>query len=144
MRTQFTALFLLVFLTPRIASSDASLNCDAYAFAAVAQQQQNVAQTCGFSGPAWSVDFNGHKDWCLAPSTMMANLTFEHNARAQALAQCGVQVPEGAAGDLKLNLQPKQLTPVDLLGLNPQPEPPKPVDLFGLNPQPEPPSMPLE
>ena len=70
------------------ALADANLNCDAYAGAAVAQYQQNLAQNCGFAGPAWSDDFTGHRNWCLAPSTTMANLTAEDNARKTALAGC--------------------------------------------------------
>jgi hypothetical protein len=68
--------------------AEANLNCDAYAGAAVAQSQQNEIFKCGFSGPAWSSDFNAHRQWCLAPATKMQNLTAEDNARKQALAQC--------------------------------------------------------
>jgi hypothetical protein len=70
------------------ATADPNLNCDAYAGAAVAQQLQNMAQGCGFAGPAWSTDFAGHRNWCLAPATTMANLAAEDQARQSALAQC--------------------------------------------------------
>lgn len=68
--------------------ADANLNCDAYAGAAAAQNQQNEIFKCGFSGSAWSSDFNAHRQWCLAPATKMQNLTAEDNARKQALVQC--------------------------------------------------------
>jgi hypothetical protein len=71
------------------ARADANLNCDAYAGAAVAQNQQNLAQGCGLTGGAWSNDFNAHRNWCRAPGTKMANLTAEDNARSAALAKCG-------------------------------------------------------
>ena len=121
------------FILPTDARADASLNCDAYAHAAVTQNQQNLALGCGFVGLAWSNDFAGHRDWCLAPATKMLNVTSEDIARASALASCGSKLSNNTT--LKL----KRLKPTDLLGLNPQPEPPKPADLFGLNPQPEPP-----
>jgi hypothetical protein len=119
------------------ARADTNLNCDAYAAAAVAQNQQNIALGCGLTGLAWSNDHAGHRNWCLAPATKMPNLTHEDDARTSALAQCGNK--QGTIGDFKPDLQSEPPRPVDLLGLNPQPEPPKPVDLFGLNPQPEPP-----
>jgi hypothetical protein len=121
------------------ARADTNLNCDAYAAAAVAQNQQNIAWGCGLTGLAWSNDLIGHRNWCLAPATKMPNLTHEDNARTSALAQCGDRLTKGNIGDFKPGLQSEPLSPVDLLGLNPQPEPPKPADLFGLNPQPEPP-----
>jgi hypothetical protein len=83
--------FLPAFLAAPAALADANLNCDAYAGAAVAQQQQNLAQGCGFSGPAWSADFAAHRNWCLSPATKMANLTNENNARNAALAQCAAK-----------------------------------------------------
>jgi hypothetical protein len=70
------------------ALADANLNCDAYAGMAVADNEQNKNFACGFSGPAWSSDFNGHRAWCLQDATKMANLTAEDKARKAALAQC--------------------------------------------------------
>lgn len=123
-----------------VARADANLNCDAYATAAVGENQQNVALGCGFVGPAWSNDFPGHRGWCLLPATEMSDLVREDNARVVALEQCRVAQATGGPGAILPNVQILPLNPADLLGLNPQPEPPKPVDLFGLNPQPEPPS----
>lgn len=135
------------------ARADSNLNCDAYAAAAVAQHQQNIALGCGFTGAAWSNDHAGHRNWCFAPATKMANLTHEDGARVSALALCSDKLAKGNLGSsgpgqpalpnpvelLGLNPQPEPPSRVEMFGLNPQPEPPKPVDLFGLNPQPEPP-----
>jgi hypothetical protein len=79
----------LLFAT--IAHAGPDLNCDAYAGAAVAQNQQNESMNCGFQGGAWSNDFAAHRNWCLAPATTMQNLTAEDNARKQALAQCSAK-----------------------------------------------------
>lgn len=70
------------------AFADAKLNCDAYAGGAVAHHQQNEIFKCGFSGPAWSGDFNAHRQWCLKSATTVQDVTAEDNARKQALGQC--------------------------------------------------------
>jgi hypothetical protein len=89
-RTLAAALPLLLFAAAG-ACADANLNCDAYAGAAVAQNKQNISQGCGFTGGRWSSDFAGHRAWCLAPGTHMADLTAEDQARQQALAQCAAK-----------------------------------------------------
>lgn len=91
MRSASLAIVLFTLALAGTARADPSLNCDAYAGAAVAQQQQNLAQGCGFAGPAWSADFGAHRNWCLAPATTMANLTAEDQARQSALATCANQ-----------------------------------------------------
>jgi hypothetical protein len=70
------------------ARGDQTLNCDAYAAHAVAQQKENLSLRCGFAGGAWSTDAQGHRAWCLLPAVGMADLTREDGARADALAQC--------------------------------------------------------
>lgn len=65
------------------------LNCNAYAGAAVAQNQQNIAQNCGFTGGRWSSDFNGHFNWCKGAN--MAALTGEDRARQAMLQQCAAK-----------------------------------------------------
>lgn len=70
------------------ARADQNLNCDAYAAAAVAQQNENLALRCGFAGGAWSADYAGHRAWCLQPGVAMANLTHEDRARADGLKLC--------------------------------------------------------
>jgi hypothetical protein len=72
------------------AQAQEELNCGAYASAAVAQQQHNVQQGCGFTGPAWSADFNAHFAWCQS-GAQMADLTREDRARSDLLAQCTAQ-----------------------------------------------------
>ncbi len=39
--------------------------CDQYAKTAISQNQQNMESACGFTGPAWSPDYNHHYDWCV-------------------------------------------------------------------------------
>ena len=85
------AVLLLSFASPTGAEADSNLNCDAYAGAAVAQNQQNENLGCGFGGAAWSSDFNAHRQWCRAPGTKMESLTAEDKARSAALAQCGAK-----------------------------------------------------
>jgi hypothetical protein len=144
-----SAIFVLgIFVLTVDARADSNLNCDAYADAAVAQNQQNITLGCGFAGPAWSDDFAAHRNWCLAPATGMPNLTSEDQARTSALARCSNKFSKGNIGESQPNLQSGPPKPVDLLGLNPQPEPPSagqgtmilnPAAKVGLNPQPEPP-----
>ena len=62
------------------------LNCGAYAAAAIAQNDQNKMQGCGFSGPAWQSNFNAHYNWC--QGVTMADLTKEDNARKNQLKSC--------------------------------------------------------
>lgn len=71
------------------ARADQNLNCDAYAAAAVAQQNENLALGCGFTGGAWSTDYQGHRAWCLRPEVQMADVTREDRARADWLGLCG-------------------------------------------------------
>lgn len=80
------ALIGLAGSSPTVANPN--LNCNAYAGAAVAQQQQNTAQGCGFGGGRWSADFNGHFQWCAAPGIEMEQLVAEDTARQNALVDC--------------------------------------------------------
>lgn len=85
------ALALSAFMLDGGARADTTLNCDAYAGAAVTQNQINVAAGCGLTGGRWSDDFEGHRNWCLQPNVRMENVTAEDNARRAALAQCAAQ-----------------------------------------------------
>lgn len=42
--------------------------CRAYAETAVSQQRDNLERQCGFTGGAWSLNGNGHYQWCLGAS----------------------------------------------------------------------------
>lgn len=70
------------------AKADTNLNCDAYAAAATKQAKENVQRGCKFKGSLWSLDYNGHKNWCLSPGVKMANLTWGDKERARLLQQC--------------------------------------------------------
>jgi len=45
-------------------AAHAQANCDTYGKLAIQQQQENVADKCGFSGPEWSPDLKAHVAWC--------------------------------------------------------------------------------
>jgi hypothetical protein len=60
--------------------------CNAYAQAAVAAQQYNLANACGLAGDRWSLDFGGHKAWCLGVDQPL--LDQESNARNGDIARC--------------------------------------------------------
>jgi hypothetical protein len=42
----------------------AQANCEMYGKLALQQQQENVTEKCGFSGPEWSPDLKAHIAWC--------------------------------------------------------------------------------
>ncbi|MCP5060691.1 MAG: hypothetical protein GY937_28675 [bacterium] len=48
--------------------SDQETRCLAYAEAAVIQNEDNLARSCGFTGGRWSDDSPGHFDWCMGAS----------------------------------------------------------------------------
>jgi len=88
-RSRLLPAFLIGAALAAPAAADQALNCDAYAGKALAQQEQNVSLGCGFSGGAWSADFNAHFSWCQLSGTTMADLTGQDAARVEALTQCG-------------------------------------------------------
>ena len=59
---------------------------NAYAHAAIAAQQHNLANGCGLAGDRWSLDFGGHKSWCLGVDQPV--LDQETNARNGDIARC--------------------------------------------------------
>lgn len=73
------------------ARADSSLDCDAYATKAIAQQKENQSLRCGFVGHAWTADVQAHRSWCQLPEVHMANLVLEDNARTEALLACQQQ-----------------------------------------------------
>jgi len=68
--------------------ADTNLNCQAYASAAIKQAKENIQRGCNYKGSLWSMDFNGHKNWCLSPGVKMANLTWGDKERARLLQSC--------------------------------------------------------
>jgi hypothetical protein len=70
------------------ANADTNLNCDAYAKAAIAEQQQNLQLGCGFSGPAWQDNYQAHFAWCQSPGIGITHISGEDASRLNALAQC--------------------------------------------------------
>lgn len=80
------ALILLIAVPNSALRAKEELNCSAYAATAVAQNDQNVMQQCGFAGLRWSNDLSAHFKWC--ETVTMADLTAEDNARKSMLAQC--------------------------------------------------------
>lgn len=84
----FQHLFIVISVTGVMMqqSSASNLNCPAYAAAAMAQNNQNQMQQCGFAGARWSNNFQAHVDWC--NSAQMADLTREDRARKQLLQTC--------------------------------------------------------
>ena len=76
------------FVFPQQLRAGPNLNCQAYATDAVRQAKENLQRGCKYTGSLWSLDFNGHKNWCLSPGVKMANLTWGANERARLLQQC--------------------------------------------------------
>jgi len=64
----------------------AETGCEMYGRLALQQQQENVAEKCGFSGPAWSPDLKAHLSWCgsVGPDQWKAEL----QKRKQQLDAC--------------------------------------------------------
>ncbi len=67
--------------------------CDNYARNAVAQNQQNLARRCGYSGPRWQSNFNNHYNGCLRLSTNAANS--EQRQRVTDLNRCTSRTSPG-------------------------------------------------
>ena len=60
--------------------------CAQYAQEAFEAQQKNLKEQCGLSGDRWSLDWGGHRNWCL--SVPEANAQSESSARSADLARC--------------------------------------------------------
>lgn len=76
---------LTLFATTPSHAADAQF-CDAYANEAFEAAKQNVEFNCGFQGPRWLADVNGHRLWCSIASEAQANA--ETSARVTELATC--------------------------------------------------------
>jgi hypothetical protein len=60
-------------------------DCDGYAREAVEQAHRNERQNCGFDGPRWSDNRQGHFAWCLISPRQARE---ENEARREQLQQC--------------------------------------------------------
>lgn len=58
------ACFALFGVVGGATGAHAQANCETYGKLAIQQQQENVAEKCGFSGPEWSPDLKAHVAWC--------------------------------------------------------------------------------
>lgn len=67
-------------------NASAQANCETYGRLAIQQQQENVENKCGFSGPEWSPDLKAHVSWCgsVGPDQWKAQL----QKRKQQLDAC--------------------------------------------------------
>jgi len=67
-------------------AAHAQANCEMYGKLALQQQQENVNEKCGFSGPEWSPDLKAHIVWCgsVGPEAWRAQL----QKRKQQLDAC--------------------------------------------------------
>lgn len=68
-------------------SSSSSKNpCEKYANQAVAAQKENLNRKCGYTGGAWSLDYNSHYSWC--KKTKIFKRLSETRKRSSALKSC--------------------------------------------------------
>ena len=75
--------------------------CLDYANKAVADAEKNIAESCGFTGPRWQTDLQGHLNWCLGDASAYGvQTTNEELARENQLATCVPLPPRsnGASG----------------------------------------------
>lgn len=71
---------------------DPAAPCRAYADEAVAQERENQRRQCGFSGPRWSLDGDGHYAWCMLTQGVAAGR--ESEARSRMLeSECAEEPP---------------------------------------------------
>jgi len=78
-------LALIAALTVSTASAQGRDDCDGYAREAVEQAHRNERQNCGFGGPRWSDNRQGHFAWCLISPRQARE---ENEARREQLQQC--------------------------------------------------------
>jgi hypothetical protein len=60
--------------------------CHSYAGGAIVSARANVDLRCGFTGPRWGMDFEGHRRWCLG--ARQSSQEAEDRARDRALREC--------------------------------------------------------
>jgi hypothetical protein len=72
-------------------ASPANTRCAAYAQSAVAQNRQNLALRCGFTGARWDANAANHENWCRVVDPALP--ASETAARAQDLEKCKQSKP---------------------------------------------------
>ena len=64
-------------------------NCDWYVKTALEQQQRNLMDKCGFTGPEWTTDKAAHLNWCMSVGPDVSSDAARN--REAALAQCAAK-----------------------------------------------------
>jgi hypothetical protein len=70
----------------RLRDMDLCRTCNEYAGKAVSANQQNIALGCGFGGPRWNSDRQGHMPWCMGAQAQSRRN--EEDARNNDLLHC--------------------------------------------------------
>ena len=63
-------------------------NCRTYAQRAVAQQQENINRSCGYTGARWHSNYSTHYNWCFANAGRIKRVKQEDMQRKLALMEC--------------------------------------------------------
>ncbi|KIX14445.1 hypothetical protein [Dethiosulfatarculus sandiegensis] len=66
--------------------ADKNARCKPYASTAVSQQRRNLSQKCGYTGGAWSINYDGHFNWCWGVSQKSSDGQTEYRNRV--LKEC--------------------------------------------------------
>jgi len=73
----------------RCGGGDNRSRCEGYARRAVEQNQENQRRACGYSGPRWGNDYDGHFSWCMGVEAEASDQ--ETRARDEELGRCDTQ-----------------------------------------------------
>lgn len=76
---------MLILLSPAANAANPQF-CDTYAKKAFKAAKENTQFNCGFQGPRWLLDVNGHRLWCSLVPEAMAQA--ETNARQSEMSGC--------------------------------------------------------
>ena len=71
---------------PSVSAASRAEACKTYASTATAQYQLNKNAQCNYSGPRWSNDYNGQKQWCMGVRPTITQS--ENTARDKLLTAC--------------------------------------------------------
>ncbi len=67
-------------------------SCNEYAATAVAQNKENINKTCGFKGPGWNSNYQGHFNWCMHGENLK-HADRENSKRQAELDKCDKCTP---------------------------------------------------